>query len=507
MPDGCYDFTIYDSYGDGICCSYGLGNYILTEVDGTVLASGGAFGSQEITNFCVSNDPPPPMCTDLELTINLDYLPMQTTWNITDNNGNIIFSGGPYFDENGVVFETLCVNDGCYTFTIFDSGNNGICCRAGAGNYSLVNTQNGELIASGSNFNSSESTSFCLNDNPPDPTCNDGIQNGDENGIDCGGAVCPPCNTCNDGIQNGDEEGVDCGGSCPDACPSCDDGIQNGDEEGIDCGGSNCPPCDSGCPTIDDEDFEINIGIWNDGGSDCRRNAADANYAFSGNYCIRLRDNTSSSNMTTDPLDLSSYDEIVVDFTYITRSMENGEDFWLQISTDGSTYTTVKSYVSNIDFSNNEREFDQVTISGPFTSNTTIRFRCDASNNSDWVYIDDVKISEPCDGNDLIGGSINKNVMEVENAEVWTALISNFNLFPNPTSDELNIRFTLGETTPVQIVVSDMNGKMISNEQFDGNKGNQERRIDVQPLESGIYFLHIITAKEKIAKKFVVTKR
>ncbi len=53
-----------------------------------------------------------------------------------------------------------------------------------------------------------------------EPTCNDGIQNGDETGIDCGGS-CPPCTvepTCNDGIQNGDETGVDCGGSCPNSC-------------------------------------------------------------------------------------------------------------------------------------------------------------------------------------------------------------------------------------------------------------------------------------------------
>ena len=27
---------------------------------------------------------------------------------------------------------------------------------------------------------------------------------------------------------------------------SCDDGIQNGDETGIDCGGATCPPCDNG---------------------------------------------------------------------------------------------------------------------------------------------------------------------------------------------------------------------------------------------------------------------
>ncbi|MEZ4684942.1 MAG: M43 family zinc metalloprotease [Bacteroidia bacterium] len=27
------------------------------------------------------------------------------------------------------------------------------------------------------------------------PTCSDGIQNGDETGVDCGGSICPPCNT------------------------------------------------------------------------------------------------------------------------------------------------------------------------------------------------------------------------------------------------------------------------------------------------------------------------
>lgn len=55
-------------------------------------------------------------------------------------------------------------------------------------------------------------------------------------------AACGPA-SCDDGIQNGDETGVDCGGpECP-ACPTCDDGVQNGDELGVDCGGSNCAPC------------------------------------------------------------------------------------------------------------------------------------------------------------------------------------------------------------------------------------------------------------------------
>ena len=50
--------------------------------------------------------------------------------------------------------------------------------------------------------------------------------------------------TCTDGMQNGDEEGVDCGGTggCP-VCASCTDGIKNGNELGIDCGGIDCSAC------------------------------------------------------------------------------------------------------------------------------------------------------------------------------------------------------------------------------------------------------------------------
>lgn len=56
---------------------------------------------------------------------------------------------------------------------------------------------------------------------PPPPSCSDGIKNGTETGIDCGGSNCPPCPvaaTCTDGIKNQNETGVDCGGVCP-VCP------------------------------------------------------------------------------------------------------------------------------------------------------------------------------------------------------------------------------------------------------------------------------------------------
>jgi len=57
------------------------------------------------------------------------------------------------------------------------------------------------------------------------PTCTDGIKNGNETGVDCGGPDCDPCPapTCTDGIKNGNETGVDCGGPDCDPCPTCDE--------------------------------------------------------------------------------------------------------------------------------------------------------------------------------------------------------------------------------------------------------------------------------------------
>ncbi len=56
LGDGCFDLTIYDSYGDGICCGFGVGSYSLSDPSGAVLASGGEFGSSETTNFCLCRD-------------------------------------------------------------------------------------------------------------------------------------------------------------------------------------------------------------------------------------------------------------------------------------------------------------------------------------------------------------------------------------------------------------------------------------------------------------------
>ncbi|HTV18039.1 MAG TPA: hypothetical protein VMG12_05195 [Polyangiaceae bacterium] len=129
-------------------------------------------------------------------------------------------------------------------------------------------------------------------------TCSDGVANGGESGVDCGGACAARCGSgqgcrstsdcaaglgcpaslarctpaaCDNGVLDGAEIRVDCGGGecagCADgtecetgadcasascsgaglcAAPACDDGVRNQDELGVDCGGACALPCPAG---------------------------------------------------------------------------------------------------------------------------------------------------------------------------------------------------------------------------------------------------------------------
>jgi len=47
----CYEFRIYDDYGDGICCDYGEGYYYLIDETGQILMEGGYFEVKEEHSF------------------------------------------------------------------------------------------------------------------------------------------------------------------------------------------------------------------------------------------------------------------------------------------------------------------------------------------------------------------------------------------------------------------------------------------------------------------------
>ncbi len=85
LDAGSYTFTINDSYGDGICCSYGNGSYSLTS-GSTTLASGGSFGGSESTTFSVGGSARGP---EVESFITTETLQIGTYPNPVGANGTI----------------------------------------------------------------------------------------------------------------------------------------------------------------------------------------------------------------------------------------------------------------------------------------------------------------------------------------------------------------------------------------------------------------------------------
>jgi hypothetical protein len=76
-------------------------------------------------------------------------------------------------------------------------------------------------------------------------SCTDGIQDGHETDVDCGGPDCMPCADGKHCLVNSDCLSHVCiGGVC--AAPTCSDGVKNGLETDIDCGGPVCPKCGLG---------------------------------------------------------------------------------------------------------------------------------------------------------------------------------------------------------------------------------------------------------------------
>jgi len=230
----------------------------------------------------------------------------------------------------------------------------------------------------------------------------------------------------------------------------------------------------------DRSSFEDDWGaLWNDGGSDCYRNYEPAQGGNSSNYCIRLRDNSgANSSMHTNNMNCSSVQEVKVNFMYLPESMEAGEDFLLECSTDGGfTYWTVQQWISGNHFDNGTFYNESVTFSGAFTANTVLRFRCDASSNYDKIYLDEIHIelctgSTPvatCDGaiaglqlNPHDGGSL----LGLNGQTLCTSdyLISDVSIRANVTGSHESLKYTI--STPQGTVTNTENQETYDSHYF-----------------------------------------
>lgn len=269
---------------------------------------------------------------------------------------------------------------------------------------------------------------------------------------------------------------------------------------------SNGDPC--AVEKIEENNFENGWGIWQDGGEDCRRSIDDQPYANSGNYCIRLRDNSESSVMISENLDLTFFETVSIGFSFYARGMnELTDDFWLQISRDGgNTFEMVEEWNFGDEFINDTRYFEEVEIFGPFSNQTQFRFRCDAKDDEDWIYIDDVSL-KGCKSvlSDFVFVSeMMENVPTPVTEENENEFLTHINLHPNPANEILNVSFYAKENSDIRFNIYDFSGKVIFTKKQFFEKDKHSFQLDVSELEAGIYVVSFFSENMRHSKKFII---
>ena len=276
------------------------------------------------------------------------------------------------------------------------------------------------------------------------------------------------------------------------AAPTCTDGIQNGDETGIDCGGTFCPVCPTSDAILNQGYFETGLDGWVEGGNDCSRTASS--YSYEGSYSMRLRDATSTnSTMTLSNIDVTPYAFVEVDFYFYINSMNNGEGLLFGYY-NGSSWSTVSSYTIGSGISNDIFYHATITLSPTqysFASNSGFRFQSAASKKNEQVYVDQITIT----GMSGVAARNSGNSL-VETGGAVLSLNNDIKIYPNPIKNDLLQVEMLQEISASFEIVNTFGQTILS-----GNSVDQP--IDVSSLETGLYIIKFNSGKKIITKRFV----
>jgi PKD repeat protein len=264
----------------------------------------------------------------------------------------------------------------------------------------------------------------------------------------------------------------------------------------------------SSAPTwtvITSDNFESGMGTYTDGGADMSRYSGTT-YAHQGRYAADIQDNsgTASSFYHTSNKNVSSYNTLQVDFWYYAVSMETGEDFWVQYY-DGSAWRTVASFVSGTNFSNGSFYHAVVTIprsSYNFPTNAKLRFMCDASDNNDDVYIDEIVFRGTTS---VVGSGAEGPIADRTPAAPGACSLAQN--YPNPFNPTTTISFTLSEASRVRLEVFNASGARVAL-LADGEMGSGEHAVafNAQGLGSGIYFYRLTAGAFTETKKMILLR-
>jgi hypothetical protein len=244
------------------------------------------------------------------------------------------------------------------------------------------------------------------------------------------------------------------------------------------------------------DDFESGWGNWTSGGIDCFI-ATSATYAHQGTKSVNIQDNSgvASSFYHTTGIDATPYNQLKVEFWYYPLGMEAKEDFWLEYF-NGTTWSIVKSWKSKTDFNKSQHYYVNLILSNQqytFPANMKLRFMCDASDDTDDIFIDEVKVTG------ITGGSSMKLAGTGASASATEEM--GLEIYPNPTHGQIITVKPAGFDGSVTIRLMDISGRVIATQHI---TGSAEANFETTSLGSGVYLIVAQNHETTLTRKLII---
>lgn len=275
----------------------------------------------------------------------------------------------------------------------------------------------------------------------------------------------------------------------------------------------------SGPTVITFDTFEAGWGSYTDGGADCSRYTGST-HAWSPPAAINIQDNSgaASSFYHTAGYNVTAFGTLEVEFYFKAVSMEVNENFFVEYY-NGSAWQIVADLIRGVHFNNNV--FYNVVVTIPrsvytFPTNARLRFRCDASDNNDDVYIDNVEwrglsTFSADDGVRLLAAAAPAEILMKGSAAIPESFELGQN-YPNPFNAGTNIEVSLPEAANINVTVYDILGRpvrLLASGQFP--EGVHTLTFDGTddhgfPLATGVYFYRLQVNDHTETRKMMLLK-
>ena len=270
-------------------------------------------------------------------------------------------------------------------------------------------------------------------------------------------------------------------GAAPDA--TCDDGIQNGDETGVDCGGSFCPDCPppampmvaAPLPNVDPSQV---INVFSDFYGPNTAQGENLGAVWAGNGASTLGNYSSAQIVDSNPVDYMHFyqgantvfipfgppiDATTMQFMHIDIWSSNSNTIFFQIQ-DNSPAEGILNLIGTL-VPGQWNSVEIILPTGPDDRDSLGQFNLVNAGGNDY-YLDNIYFSA------------------VTTLGVDTVTESSFEIYPNPTD---NIWMLKGTQDIVSVQVFDILGKQVIKLAPSGS----EVSIDASELKEGIYIAKI----------------